>query len=137
MAASAGAVAIQYKIAKDAIELTRTWSVWLAGLNTSIIAAVAIIIKSDHLCSMSKPWMIATIFGAAGSLLVSNFTLSGLPYLVTHLVDGTSTANDIWETNVYRYKSAPRLKVLLFLQSCLWSFAIVAFAGFVMNSFCA
>lgn len=134
MAASTAAVSLKYEVAKDAIELTRTWSIWLSGLNTSIIAAVAVIGKTGVLCPTSKPWLIATILSTAGSLLASNVTLSALPYLITHLVDGTSKTNDIWETNVYTYKIVPKLKVLLFLQSVLWSFAIVAFGGFVMYS---
>ncbi len=136
MAASSQAVPIHYKIAKEAIELTRTWSIWLSGLNTSIIAAVAVIVKADGFCEGSKPWMIATITCTAGSLLASNMTLSALPYLVTHLVDKVSTDNDIWEINVYTYRSVPKLKILLLLQSFLWSLAIISFAGFAMFSLC-
>lgn len=135
MPTSSEAVSLTYEIAKDAIELSRTWSIWLAGLNTSILAAVAVIAKGPCVSSTaSKSWLIATVVCTAGSLFAANLTLSALPYLITHLAKRSSSDNDIWEISVYRYPFALRFKIFLHLQSWLWAFAVAGFAGFVICS---
>lgn len=121
--------------ARDAIELIRQWSTWMAGIQAGILTSLGVLTKdglSDRtLCSAEL-----TVLFMGSSLFATAWILSALPILRLNLDprSGAHDENDIYEQTLYR--SLPiTLGMVSFWQHLLWVLAILCFSVFLCFRF--
>ena len=127
-------------VMKDAITLMKDWAVWMAGLQTAVLAALAALVKDGKIHDSQRvPAILTAVFNAL-ALLFTAWTISALPSLMVRmypLCDGEKwkqphAACDFYEFPSTGIPSAPAFAYFSTWQHWFWGLGLLAFFGFIL-----
>jgi hypothetical protein len=127
--------------ALDSLPFLQEWAKWMSGIETAVIAALAIFVLNEDKCPtftvvpVAKSFALATFLLMGLALLSSAWILSALPSLSLRIRAETavdpSPAYDVYEMSLYGWLTPVRLAYVMWLQHWAWGAALVTFAIFI------
>ena len=127
-------------VAKDAMSLMKDWAVWMAGLQTAVLAALGALVKDGKIHDSQRiPAILAALFNGL-ALLFTAWTISALPSLMVRMYP--SCEGDKWKQpgarcDFYEFPynglpDAPAFAYFSTWQHWFWGFGLVAFFWFIL-----
>lgn len=120
---------ITFAAAKDALELVRQWTMWMAGIQTAVLGGLAYLVKDLHLEQTQSFWASATTTCLGAALFASAWILSALPIARINMVETEDRLNDFYEQSMYSFLPI-RMGLVLFLQHTFWILGLMSLGFF-------
>ena len=117
----------QIELALKSIDLIKDWTLWITGIQTASIAAVAMLLASGRNPGWNK-WAFFSMFAFAMSIFTAGGTMMALPSITMRLTEVTNA--NVYSMDVFDFLPIP-LWIVLVYQYLWFQIAVIVFLVFV------